>query len=249
MPGMPWQVGGRGYAYRLANAGYPVVICSSANFYFDLAYDWDPNERGHTWSGVTDLYQAWKTVPGQLYLSHDQTIEGKEWSWEAARESFTKLTPEGKKNIIGVSGQLWTETVKSSEMLEYYLFPKMLGYIERAWVGDPAWSASESEADMKSKRLEEWNVFANLIGQKEIPRLEQLLGGFNQRIPKPGVLVKDGLIYANVQTPGLVIRYTQDSTEPTETSPIYSSPLPHRGGQKLRVFTPAGNAGPVVTLD
>ena len=58
--------GGEDMAYKLANAGYPVVICSSANFYFDLAYDWDPNERGHTWSGVTDIYQAWKTVPGKL---------------------------------------------------------------------------------------------------------------------------------------------------------------------------------------
>ncbi|SDA51961.1 hexosaminidase [Algoriphagus alkaliphilus] len=241
--------GGEDMAYRLANAGYPVVICSSANFYFDLAYDWDPNERGHTWSGVTDMYQAWKTVPGKLYLSHDQTIEGKEWSWASVQASFTKLSPEGKKNIIGVSGQLWTETVKSPEMLEYYLFPKMLGYIERAWVGDPAWSDAESEEEMKTKRLVEWNVFANLIGQKEIPRLEKLRGGFNHRIPKSGVMVKDGMIYANVQTPGLVIRYTQDGSEPSESSAIYSNPIPHKGGEKFRVFTPSGNAGASIFLD
>ncbi|MDP2039645.1 MAG: family 20 glycosylhydrolase [Algoriphagus sp.] len=241
--------GGEDMAYRLANAGYPVVICSSANFYFDLAYDWDPNERGHTWSGVTDMYQAWKTVPGKLYLSHDQTIEGKEWSWASVQASFTKLSLEGKKNIIGVSGQLWTETVKSPEMLEYYLFPKMLGYIERAWVGDPAWSNAESEEEMKTKRLEEWNIFANLIGQKEIPRLEKLRGGFNHRIPKSGVMIKDGMIYANVQTPGLVIRYTQDGSEPIESSAIYSNPIPHKGGEKFRVFTPSGNAGASIILD
>lgn len=241
--------GGEDMAYRLANAGYPVVICSSANFYFDLAYDWDPDERGHTWSGVTDMYQAWKTVPGRLYLSHDQTIEGKEWEWESVQQSFTKLTPQGKKNIIGVSGQLWTETVKSPDMLEYYLFPKMLGYIERAWVGDPAWSHAESEEEMKSKRLEEWNVFANLIGQKEIPRLEKLMGGFNHRIPKPGAMVKEGMIYANVQTPGLIIRYTHDGSEPSETSAIYSNPIPYKGGEKFRVFTPSGDAGASIILD
>ncbi|WP_198672974.1 family 20 glycosylhydrolase [Algoriphagus litoralis] len=241
--------GGEDMAYKLANAGYPVVICSSANFYFDLAYDWDPDERGHTWSGVTDMYQAWKTVPGKLYLSHDQTIEGKEWDWAEVQKNFTKLTPEGKKNIIGVSGQLWTETVKSPEMLEYYLFPKMLGYIERAWVGDPSWSALGTEAEMKSKRREEWNVFANLVGQREIPRLESFYGEVNQRIPKPGISVKNGLIHANVQTPGLIIRYTQDGSIPNESSPVYQNAIPKKGDEKFRVFTKSGRAGQVVSLD
>lgn len=241
--------GGEDMAYKLANAGYPVVICSSANFYFDLAYSWDPDERGHTWSGVTDMYQAWKTVPGKLYLSHDQTIEGKDWNWEEVRKNFTQLTPEGEKNIIGVSGQIWTETVKGPEMLEYYLFPKMLGYIERAWGGDPEWSNAGSESEMKAKRLQEWNTFANLVGQREIPRLENMFGGIHHRIPKPGILVKEGMIYANVQTPGLIIRYTQDGSEPKATSPVYVSPIPQKGGEKFRVFTPSGVGGPVLELD
>ena len=241
--------GGEDMAYKLANAGYPVVICSSANFYFDLAYDWDPDERGHTWSGVTDMYQSWKTVPGKLYLSHDQTIEGKKWNWEEVRKSFTELTAEGKKNIIGVSGQIWTETVKGPDMLEYYLFPKMLGYIERAWEGDPAWSTATSESEMKTQRLQEWNRFANAVGQKEIPRLEKMFGGFNHRIPKPGVIVKEGLIYVNVQTPGLIIRYTVDGSEPLETSPVYTAPISKKGGERFRVFSPSGLAGPVLELD
>ncbi len=241
--------GGEDMAYKLANAGYPVVICSSANFYFDLAYDWDPNERGHTWSGVTDLYQSWKTVPGKLYLSHDQTIEGKEWDWSEVAKNFTQLTPEGRKNIIGVSGQVWTETIKSPEMLEYYIFPKMLGYIERAWAGDPDWSNAETEAKMKSMRAEDFNRFANAVGQREIPRLESMFGGFNHRVPKPGAVVRDGMIFANVQTPGLIIRYTQDGTEPIANSPIYSKPIPKRGGEKFRVFTQSGAAGEVLELD
>lgn len=241
--------GGEDMAYKLANEGYPVVICSSANFYFDLAYDWDPEERGHTWSGVADMYQAWKTVPGKLYLSHDQTIEGDEWNWTEVQKNFTQLTAEGKKNIIGVSGQLWTETVKSPEMLEYYLFPKMLGYIERAWGGDPAWSEAETEEAMKSKRQAEWNVFANLIGQKEILRLEKMGEGFNHRLPKPGVMVKDGMIYANVQTPGLVIRYTRDGSEPTLNSTGYSGPFPYSGGERFRVFSLSGKAGQTAVLD
>lgn len=241
--------GGEDMAYKLANAGYPVVICSSANFYFDLAYDWDPDERGHTWSGVVDMYQSWKTVPGNLYLSHDLTIEGKEWNWTEVGKKFTPLTTEGRKNILGVSGQVWTETVKGPKMLEYYIFPKMLGYIERAWVGDPNWSNATSESEMKANRLQEWNVFANAVGQKEVPKLEKIFGGFNHRIPKPGVMVKNGMIHANVQTPGLIVRYTQDGSEPNQNSPIYKIPVSKKGGEKFRVFTPSGSAGPVLDLE
>ncbi len=241
--------GGEDMAYKLANAGYPVVICSSANFYFDLAYDWDPNERGHSWSGVADLYQAWKTVPGRLYLSHDQTIEGKEWDWEEVQKSFTQLTPEGKKNIIGVSGQVWTETIKSPEMLEYYLFPKMLGYVDRAWGGDPDWSQKGSVSEMKAQRLKEWTIFSNQVGQVEIPKLEVLFGGVNVRLPRPGILISEGKIHANIQNPGLIIRFTQDGSDPTASSPIYVGPMDRKGGEKFSVFTPSGKAGPVVKLD
>ncbi|MCU0399575.1 MAG: family 20 glycosylhydrolase [Algoriphagus sp.] len=243
--------GGEDMAYRLANAGYPVVICSSANFYFDLAYDWDPDERGHTWSGVVDMYQAWKTVPGKLYLSHDQTIEGDTWDWLEAEKRFTKLTEDGKKNILGVSGQLWTETVKGSEMLENYLLPKMLGYVERAWGGDPAWSSLTNAKDMKSQRAEEWNQFSNLVSQVELPRLEVIYGGFNFRLPKPGVAIKDGRVVVNSELPGLLIRYTDNGTEPNETSPLYREPIPYFNGftPKFKLFLPSGKSGRQAGLD
>ena len=243
--------GGEDMAYRLANAGYPVIICSSANFYFDLAYDWDPEERGHTWSGVVDMYQAWKTVPGKLYLSHDQTIEGDSWDWAEAEKRFTKLTELGKKNILGVSGQLWTETVKDPEMLEYYLLPKMLGYVERAWGGDPTWSNLSNVKEMKSKRAEEWNQFSNVVSQIELPRLEGIFGGFNFRLPRPGVKIKDGRVLVNSELPGLLIRYTDGGSEPDENSPIYREPIPYFPGYspKFKLFLPSGKGGRAAGLD
>lgn len=241
--------GGEDMAYRLANAGYPVVICSSANFYFDLAYDWDPEERGHSWSGVSDMYQAWKTVPGKLYLSHDQTIEGANWNWEEKSKTFTQLTPLGKKNLIGVSGQVWTETIKSPEMLEYYILPKMLGYVERAWVGDPDWSELTKEDEIKANRLTAWNRFANQVGQKEFARLESQWGGLKVRLSKPGLIQKDGMIYANVQTPGLIIRYTLDGSEPTVGSSVYTRPIPFQRGVKFSAFSPKGSQSGVSALE
>lgn len=237
--------GGEDMSYRLANAGYPVIICSSANFYFDLAYSWDPDERGHTWSGVVDMYQAWKAVPGKMYLSHDQTIEGKEWNWAAQQQKFTPLTEVGRKNIVGVSGQVWTETIKGPDMLEYYIFPKMLGYVERAWKGDPDWSTLGTEEEMKAQRAVEWNQFVSLVGLKELPRLEKSFGGVAFRLPRPGVAVKDGWVLVNAPFPGMQIRYTDSGAEPTESSALYREPIPYRLGYTPRftLFMPSGVKG------
>ncbi len=237
--------GGEDMAYRLANAGYPVIICSSANFYFDLAYSWDPDERGHSWSGVVDLYQSWKAVPGKLYLSHDQTIDGKPWNWSEQAQKFTKLTDQGRQNIIGVSGQVWTETIKGGEMLEYYLFPKMLGYVERAWNGDPDWSNQATEDEMKVGRAKEWNQFVNLVSQRELPRLEHIFGGVEFRLPKPGVSIINEQVMVNAGFPGMLIRYTDSGQEPTETSPIYREPIYVRPGYtpRFKLFMPSGKSG------
>lgn len=241
--------GNEDMAYQLANAGYPVVICSSSNLYFDLAYDWDPDEPGHTWSGVSDLYQAWKIVPEKLFLSQDKTMEGGEWDWKVQESTFTKLTESGKKNIKGVQGQLWTETVKSPEMLEYYLFPKMLGLVERAWNADPAWSKEVTTALKLEARMSEWNIFSNVVGQIEIPRLESIFGGVVLRLPAPGIQVKDSFIHANVQNPGLIIRYSTEGDKPTINSPIYSKPIPYQKGISFRVFSPKGQGGMTRILD
>lgn len=241
--------GGEDRAYQLANAGYQVIISSSANLYFDLAYDWDPREPGHIWSGVSDVYQAWKTVPGKLYLSHDQTVEGETWSWEDQKSRFAELTPEGKQNIIGVQGQLWTETIRSVEMMEYYLFPKMLGLVERAWNGDPSWSKMTDQITQLQKREEEWNEFSNVLGQKEIPRLESIFGGVNLRIPAPGLQRMGDEIRANVEYPGLEIRWTTDRSIPTKESNLYTEKIPFQKGLKFRVFSPKGNASKVSSLD
>lgn len=237
--------GGEDMAYKLANTGYPVIICSSANFYFDLAYSWDPDERGHSWSGVVDLYQSWKAVPGKLYLSHDQTIDGKPWNWSEQAQKFTKLTDQGRQNIIGVSGQVWTETIKGGEMLEYYLFPKMLGYVERAWNGDPDWSNKATEDEMKVGRAKEWNQFVNLVSQRELPRLEHIFGGVEFRLPKPGVSIINEQVMVNAGFPGMLIRYTDSGQEPTEASPIYREPIYVRPGYtpRFKLFMPSGKSG------
>lgn len=241
--------GGEDMAYRLANAGYPVVISSSANYYFDLSSSWDPRDRGHTWSGVTSLFNTWQTVPGKFHLSHDETVEGKPWDWEEAEQSFEKLTEKGKENILGIQGQIWTETVKSPEMLESYLLPRFLALTERAWVGDPDWSEASTTREKLEKRELEWNIFVNQVGQIEIPKLEKINGGYEISISPPGLQLREGMVYANTELPSLIIRFTTDGSEPTAESSLYSEPIPFSEKLRFKAFTKSGQGSHVSWLE
>ncbi|WP_297337840.1 family 20 glycosylhydrolase [Algoriphagus sp.] len=241
--------GGEDRAYQLANAGYPVIISPGSNFHFALAYDWDPREPGQIWSGVSDVYQGWKTVPGQLFLSFDQSSNSIPWSWENQNNRFVELTAKGKQNSIGIQGQLCTEMITSVEMMEYFLFPKMLGLVERAWNGDPTWSKMADENTQIQLREEEWNEFSNVLGQREIPRLEAIFGGVNLRIPAPGLKRVGEDIWANVENPGLEIRWTADGSIPTKASPLYTEKVTYQKGLNFRAFGPKGSASKVSSLD
>lgn len=238
--------GGEDMAYQLANAGYEVIICNSSNIYFDLAYNLDPNEPGHEWSGYVDLKASWRMVPMNNFISNDTDMYGRPIDPSELANGKVKLTERGKLNIKGIQGQLWTETVKGQDMMEYYLLPKMLGLVERAWAADPDWTRINDAERRLAAREEDWNKFANAVGQRELPRLDHIFGGFHTRIPKAGAIVHDGLLHANVETPGLQIRYTRDGTDPDINSPLYSAEFPVEGKICLKVFTPSGRSGSTI---
>jgi hexosaminidase len=194
-----------------------------------------------------DLKTAWRTVPLNHFISNEKDMYGRPIDADELAKGKVKLSAQGSKNIKGIQGQLWTETVKGQEMMEYYLLPKMLGLVERAWAVDPNWTSIENTEKRIAAREKDWNKFANAVGQREIPRLDFLFGGFNVRLPKPGTLVQDGLMHVNVETPGLLVRYTRNGTEPDMNSPEYSAPMPIEGNIKVRVFTPSGHAGETST--
>ncbi|MNY38977.1 N,N'-diacetylchitobiase precursor [compost metagenome] len=133
--------------------------------------------------------------------------------------------------------------IKSKERFEYLLFPKLLGVAERAWSKDPEW-ATENDAP-KAEQLynQAWNEFVNIMGKRELPRLNYYAGGFQYRIPTAGAITKNGKVEANVQIPGLIIRYTTDGTEPTSQSKIYSAPITLKKSVILKVFNSEGRSG------
>jgi hexosaminidase len=229
--------------YRIANAGYPAVLCNVSNLYFDLAYNTDPREPGLVWGGYTDALDPYVMTPFDVYKSTNHDWFGRLNETAIEYPDKERLKPENRKNIVGLQAQLWSETVKGPNMMEYYVLPKLFAFAEKAWAQAPGW---ESETDV-SKRVKAiwagWGELSNRIGRRELPRLDYLFGGFNYRIPPPGAIVEDGMLKANVAFPGLVIRYTTDGSTPDIRSPEYRAPVAVEGQVVARAFNALGRGG------
>jgi hexosaminidase len=209
---------------RLANAGYPVVLCNVTNFYFDLAYNKDPREPGLYWGGFVDTRDAFEFVPYDVFRSIERKANGELYD-DADFVGKEMLTTEGRRDILGMQGQLWSETLKGQDMLEYSYLPKMLGLAERAWYGQADWGDIADRRARNEAVDRAWNAFANALGRTEFARLDRLNGGYNYRLAPPGAKVEDGRLVVNTAYPGMVVRYTTDGSEPTANSPLYSEPL------------------------
>lgn len=61
--------------YRMANRGYPVVLCNVQNLYFDLAYNPAPYEPGLYWGGFVKTRDAWEFAPFDLFKTIDPDDE------------------------------------------------------------------------------------------------------------------------------------------------------------------------------
>ena len=235
-------------AYRMANAGYPVILCNVSNFYFDLAYNNDPREPGHYWPGFVNTRDAWQVAPFNVFFTTTHSSMGRPIDIEKEYAGLERLNPGAKSNIYGVQAQIWSETIKGEDMLEYSLLPKLIGYAESAWSPERSWETIDNRLKREEEMNKGWNAFANTLAQRELPRLTGIFGGYNYRVPAPGARVVDGVLEASSAYPGLTIRYTTDGSEPGAGSAIYREPVPVSGKVKLKAFDSAGKSSlPVET--
>jgi len=91
-----------------------------------------------------------------------------------------------------------------------------------------------------------WSEFINVLGKRELPRLDRYHKGFTYRIPEAGILLQNGSVTANVQYPGMIIRYTADGSIPHVKSKRYVGPIAQKGTIAFRVFNGNGRAGKTV---
>ena len=236
-----WGWGQEDIAYRLANLGYPVVLCNVTNLYLDLAYEKDPAEPGYYWGGYIDTRKAFDFCPLDIYATAETTVLGQTLAPEKLA-GMVRLTPEGAKNIIGVQALLWAENVRSRTRAEYLLMPRLIAMAERCWAPDPGWSAIAEPVARQDAMDRDWNGFAHRLGRYELPRLDGYLDGIGYRVPVPGAVIRDGAGHANVEAPGLTLRYTIDGSAPELHSPVYTKPVPlsHNAAFRVAAFTATG---------
>ncbi|MFN2395847.1 MAG: family 20 glycosylhydrolase [Bacteroidales bacterium] len=217
--------GAQDLAYRLANRDFPVVLCHVTSFYFDLAYNKDPEETGLYWGGFVKTRDAWHFNPYDVFKSTTEDNMGRPINIDTEYRYMDRLNPAARENILGVQAQLWSETIVTPDLLEYYLLPKLIGFAETAWVKKRIWENTPGHNFRNRQVQTEWNAFANALGKRELPRLAYLFGGFNYRVPTPGVVLYDGFLEANTEFPGLQIRYTVDGSEPGPESALFTGKI------------------------
>jgi hexosaminidase len=241
--------GAEDLAYKQANAGYKVILSCVSNLYFDMASEKAFYEPGYYWGGYVDVDKLFKFIPYNYFKNTTEDRMGNPLN-QTYLQAKEQLTPTGKANIVGLQGALWGETLKSPQRLEYMLLPKLLGLAERAWAANPEWATATDSVRALQLYNQSWSRFVNVLGKRELPRLDHYAGGFNYRIPEPGVIVQNGRIWCNTQFPGFTVRYTTNGTMPNIYSGIYTQPIPNPAKHliKLALFNSAGRAGRIIQV-
>lgn len=85
--------------------------------------------------------------------------------------------------IEGIQGQVWTETIRTSQQLHKMMFPRMLALAERAW-HKSEWEQIPDKQRRIMETNKEWASFSKALVEREFPRLDGM--GIMYRIPVPG---------------------------------------------------------------
>ena len=104
----PWL--SRDNGVKSANAGHGVVHCSVGPFYLD---SWQTTSPADNWSLYRGPFTLESIYTYNLFPNN--------------------LTEEGKKNILGAQGQMWSELTPKPEHVEYQTCPRMAALGELTW--------------------------------------------------------------------------------------------------------------------
>jgi len=207
--------GGHEKVHRLANRDWQVVISSPDVLYFDFPHEADPKEHGYYWaSRHTNTEKVFQFMPDNLPVHAEFWLDREDNAYVA---DDTKATLAPGKKFLGIQGQLWSENVRTDDMVEHKVFPRLLALAERAWhLAD--WAVPYNYQGAKysqqsntftpesmAMRDSQWALFANTLGQKEFTKLE--LAQIDYRLPTVGAAIQAGKLYANIAFPGLTIEY------------------------------------------
>jgi len=83
----------------------------------------------------------------------------------------------------GMQAQLWSELITSPDDFDCMVFPRLLAVAERSWYR-AGWERQQVDQGTEARRNEGWTYFANVLGHRELSRLDSKR--IKYRIPLPG---------------------------------------------------------------
>ncbi|MDC9596371.1 beta-N-acetylhexosaminidase [Xenorhabdus anantnagensis] len=204
--------GGYDSANDWANKGYQVVVSSPDYVYLDMPYEVNPKERGYYWATrFNDEAKIFSFAPNNMPQNAETSVD-------RDGNRFNTHSNKHWPGAYGMSGLSWSETVRTDEQMEYMIYPRLLPLAERAW----------HKADWEQKYQQgreykggvthyvdtallqhDWERFANLIGQRELAKLDKAKTSY--RLPVPGGRIVSGTLEANIALPGIAIQYSLDN--------------------------------------
>ena len=238
-----WGGGRQDMIYKYANLGYNTIMSNSSAFYFDMVDDKDFDNIGLSWSGYADYKDMW-TVDVFDIFNDSYGVEKNNTSTDYINKS-EKINPKNRDKIIGVQSQIWSETIRNEDILDYMFMPNIIVFSQKAWSQDDSWM-NILDKELKDQTLEiEWNKFTNNLGQRVLPMVDNIFGGLTYDLPKPGGIIVNDSLYANTVFPGLDIKYTLDGTSPDSNSENYTTPVKIKTDDivHLRLFDKTGRGG------
>ena len=235
--------------YKFANLGFKTVMSNSSAFYFDMTDDKDMENFGLNWSGYVDYRDAWGTDPENVFANY--SLNKKHGITPEYILQKEKLQADKKNNLLGIQSQLWTETVRSASIFDELLSPNLSVFSERAWSARPHWmNFNNAEEQIIAMNLD-WNLFANMLGQRSLPMLNSIYGTIEYDLPKPGAIIENGMLKIRVPFPGLKVRYTTNGLVPNQNDKLYQKPIliPENSKITLRTFDLSGRGGRAISLE
>ncbi|MGR5554681.1 beta-N-acetylhexosaminidase [Vibrio fortis] len=244
-----WDVlywGGTSSVYEWSKNGYDVIVSNPDYVYMDMPYEVDAKERGYYWATrATDTRKMFGFAPENMPQNAETSVD-------RDGNGFTGKGEIEAKPFYGLSAQLWSETVRNDEQYEYMVFPRVLAAAERAWhradwendykVG-VEYSQSSNLVD-KAALNQDYNRFANVLGQRELAKLEK--AGIDYRLPVPGAKIESGKLAMNVQFPGVELQFSEDgetwltyddNQRPSVEGEVYIRSISESGERASRVTT------------
>ncbi|MDE6311583.1 MAG: family 20 glycosylhydrolase [Muribaculaceae bacterium] len=193
---------------RIAEAGYPLILSNVDYLYFDQTPTTHPEEPGLTWGGIVDEFSP----------------------LHATKDRLCPSTEDIQKNVKGISGHLFAETVRNRGMIERYMLPRLLGLAERA--------------HNSSTTLSDEEYFGIITAEMNDWARE----GHNFYLRQPGIRLHDGKIEMNEAYGKGEIRYTIDGSTPERDSAQYEGPIDASGIAQVRARLFYGPAESVTSI-